>query len=269
VVDDFESGDQGWQADHDHSGSSVACAIDTEMPHGGASALRAEYNIASGGWGGCLLFFEPLRDWSAGSGLAFWIRSDAADQQIGLMVFSGDPGAPSPFETFFLTTSETASDWTRLVFLWSDIAQAQWADASNLSELDPERIISFGFGVGLHEAHREGILWVDDVALLTDQPEPAAPTETATRQEAPPPAEPTSTSPPKPTSAAEPTPTPLPEATSPPEPTPLAEATATAEVVVLAEEPSSAGEKTGGGICPLAALLPLGAAAVVMARRRL
>jgi hypothetical protein len=225
VVDDFESGNQGWHADHDHTGSSVACAIDTEMAHGGASALRAEYSIASGGWGGCMLSFEPLRDWSAGSGLALWIRSDAADQQVGLMVFSGDPNAPSPFETFFLTTGETAGGWTRLVFLWSDIGQAQWADASNLPELDPTRIISFGLGLGLDEAHREGILWVDDVQLLTDQPETA-------------------------------------------EPTPLADTTATAEVVVLTGEPSSAGEKTSGGICPLAALLPLGVAVVVIARRR-
>ena len=60
------------------------------------------------------------------------------------MVFSGDPNVPSPFETYFFTTGETAGDWTRLVFLWSDIGQAQWADASNLSELDPARIIKTG-----------------------------------------------------------------------------------------------------------------------------
>ena len=50
--------------------------------------------------------------------------------------------------------------------------------------LDPARIISFGFGLGLDESHRDGILWVDDVELLTGLPEPAAPTETAAAEPA-------------------------------------------------------------------------------------
>ena len=247
------------------------------MARGGASALRAEYSIVPGGWGGCTISLEPLQDWSAGEGLVLWIRSDAADQQVALMVFSGDPLAPSPFETLFPTTAETAGGWTRLAFLWSDLGQAEWADASSLSKVDPTRIMGYGFGLGLDETHREGILWVDDIQLLTGELETAAPERTATPEEAPPAVEPTPTLPPEPTPTVEPTPSPPPEATPTVEPTPLAAseptlsagATATAEVVVLAGEPPPAGEKTGGGICPLAALLPLGAAAVVVARKRL
>jgi hypothetical protein len=243
VVEDFELGVSSWQADYDELGSSVSYSIDSEAPHGGSAALCIEYSIiVPGGWGGCTYPYESLQDWNAGEGLSLWVRSDAAGQRIALMVFAGDPMAATPFEAFFQTTVETANDWTQLVFRWSDLEQAEWADPGGLPELDPAQIVGYGFGLGLDETHPEGVLWVDDISLATGQPEPAAPLE--------------------PTVAVEPV------GPTAEEPALAAEAPTPGVRVIFPEGTAPAGERSGGGICPLAAMLPVGVAAILLVRRR-
>lgn len=256
VVDDFEMGDLGWQANHDETGSSVACSLDNAAPYGGSASLRTEYSIVSGGWGGCTHPFESLQNWSAGEGLSLWVRSDATGQRIALMIFAGDPEAATPFETFFQTTAETAGDWTQLVFPWTDFALAEWADAGGLPELDPAQIVGYGFGLGLDESHPDGVLWVDDIRLAGASHEPAAPVEPTVADEAAGPA------------AEEPTVAVEPAGPAAEEPAQAADASTPGVRVVFPEETAPAGEQSGGGICPLAAMLPVGLAAVLLVRKR-
>jgi hypothetical protein len=35
-------------------------------------------------------------------------------------------------------------------------------------------VTGYSFALGIDEAHREGIVWVDDVAVMSDEPEPLA-----------------------------------------------------------------------------------------------
>jgi len=128
------------------------------------------------------------------------------------MLFSGDPLDPTPFEVDFETTAESDDGWAQFTFPWTGFEKAEWVGDAGLAEIDPARMIGYGFSIGAGE----GTLWVDDVALVTgeEQPQPA------------PTAEP----------AEEP-----------------------------AEEPiEESEEESGGGICPGAAALPLGAVGVVL-----
>jgi hypothetical protein len=225
LVDDFESaaGDWGTSAE---AGSTLECGPDTRTAHGGSGALRLRYGIEPHGWVDCGTSFDPLQDWSAATGLSLWVRSDEAGKWVTLMLFSGDPEGPSPFEVEFETG---AQDWTRFVFPWTDFALAGWADEGSLAEIDPARMIGYGFSVGAGEARNEGTLWIDDVGLATEAEQP------------------------QPGSTASPTAAPA----------------APAEEVEPEPQPEAEEEESGGGVCPGAALaLPLAGLGVLLAGRR-
>lgn len=253
-VEGFDT-DQGWRADCDDTGSSVTCALDTSTAHSGAASLRAEYSMVPQGWGGCQFSFESLQDWSSGEGLSFWIRSDGTGHRVNLMVFAGDPMAATPFELFFDVPEQAAGDWTQMTFQWSDMNRAEWADPGGLSLLDPGLVVGYGFGLGLDQGRPSGILWVDDIELASAS------------HSAPPPKEPEIPAEPASPPSAEPTVTPelIPAAAT--EPAAGGTSMATAEVIVLTGPTTESRGKPAGGICPLAAMLPFGAAAIVLLRR--
>jgi hypothetical protein len=189
VIDDFEAGIDEWYTDLGE-GSAVECDTDTGTVHGGAASLRINYNIPPGGWGGCGHAFELPQDWSGGSGLSMWLRSEEAGRWVTLVLFAGNPDELTPFEVSF----EVPTDWTYVVFAWTDFAKAEWMGDAGLAQLDPAQVTSFGFSINGNEAGVEGTLWADDISLATEEPPPpvappaeapAAPAEEAGEEEAP------------------------------------------------------------------------------------
>ncbi len=233
VVDDFESDDGYWEYWHTEGeeGSTIECGPDTETAHGGAASLRIDYSIETYGWTDCGRYFEPLQDWSGGTGLSLWARSEEGSEWVTLMLFSGNPQEPTPFEASF----ETTADWSQIGIPWSHFELAEWADASEMSEVDPTRVTGYGFSIGADDADNENTLWIDDVGLATgDEPVPELyqePEEESSEEEA------------------------VPELIDEPGEEP--------------EEEAEAEGEAGGGICPSAAMaLPLGVMGVLLAGRR-
>jgi pimeloyl-ACP methyl ester carboxylesterase len=178
IVDDFESGTDTWGTSVDSAATTVECVADSATTYQGASALRIHYTVNPGGWGDCGRFYDQPQNWSAGSGISLWVRSDAAGQTVTLMLFSGDSMSPTPFETYF----DLPGEWTQIIFSWDDFARAEWADEGDLTTLDPTRITGFGFSFG----EGENTVWVDEITLAGVQP-PPAPEEAApaTSEDAP------------------------------------------------------------------------------------
>jgi len=187
MIDDFESTAEHWETETDGTGSTIECGPDTGMAHNGVASLHVQYNIVPDGWVDCGRTFESPQDWSAGAGISLYLRSDGSPQWITLMLFSGDPDAPTPFEVDFEITSENA--WGQIGFPWADLARAEWADEGGLAELDPARMTGYGFSLGAGETSSEGALWVDDLHVslgaapplvipdATPEDAPAAPIE--------------------------------------------------------------------------------------------
>jgi len=171
LIDDFESG-IAWSAEA-KTGSTIQYGLDTQVLHSGKLALRIGYDIAPDGWGDCGRSFESPQDWSGSTGLSLWLHSDEAGKWFTLMVFSGDPDEPTPFEVDLETTTESDDGWAQFVFLWTDFEKAEWVGDAGLTTLDPARVLGYGFSVGAGK----GTLWVDDVALFIgqEQPEPTTP----------------------------------------------------------------------------------------------
>jgi hypothetical protein len=228
-----------WMSYGDDAGSTVESGLDNESAHGGSASLRIEYDIKDGGWGDTGRSFESQQDWSAANGISLWLHSDDAGQPLALMVFAGDPSAPTPFITQWETTAESAGGWAQFVFSWADFAQPDWADGSGLAELDPAQVTGLGFNF----SPSQGVLWVDDVSLFTGEIQPPpqqAPTaepEQAPPEDTPAPAEPAA---------------PEEEPTAPTEPEP--------------EEPEES--NGGGGFCASPAVLSLAAVGLAWASKR-
>jgi hypothetical protein len=178
VLDDFESGVDAWYVDVGE-GATTGCDADAEA-HGGATALRMQYDVTSEGWGGCGRSFDAHQDWRGADGLSLWLRADEAGHWVTLVIFAGNPDEPTPFETDL----ELEADWEQFVFQWDDFVKAEWVGDTGLPALDLARVTSYAFYADADDA---GTIWVDDVTLITgEEPlviapaptdEPAAPTE--------------------------------------------------------------------------------------------
>lgn len=218
MIDDFESA-AVWDIEAEE-GSTLEYELDDGVAHSGAASLRIGYTIADDGWGDCGRSFDPPQDWSGSTGLSLWLHSGGRGEWYTLMLFSGDPDDPTPFEVDFETSTESDDGWVQLTFPWEDLEKAEWADEGGLTEPDLTRITGYGFSIGAGA----GALWVDDVSLTgMEQP-------------------------------------PQPEPTAPPTAAPGQEPT---------EEPGGEPEKgSGGGICPGAAVLPLGTIGLLLASRK-
>jgi len=140
------------------------------MAHGGSASLRVQYDIAPQEWVDFGRDLEGLEDWSAGSGLSLWVRSDTLNRMGTLMIFSGDADNPTPFEAGFGVAGDET--WAPLTFEWADLTRAEWADEGGLAEIDPARITGYGFSLAAGDERVEGTLWVDDVSLITGEEPP-------------------------------------------------------------------------------------------------
>jgi len=186
AIDDFESTAGHWETDAE-TGSTVECGPDADMAHGGEAALRIHYDIAPGGWVDCGRYFESVQDWSEGAGVSLSLRGEGTARWVTLMLFAGDPDAPTPFEVDIEIVSDDAQGWREVGFPWTSFERAEWADEAGLTELDPARVTGFGFSLGADEGSSEGVLWIDDLYLSPGVAPPLViPTATPTTATAPP-----------------------------------------------------------------------------------
>lgn len=175
VIDDFE-GDIEWHADVGE-GATMACVPDASA-RGDAAALRMTYTIPAESWSGCGRYYDAAQDWSDGTGLSLWLRTDTPGQWVTVILYSGAPEAAAPFEFGF----EVTTDWNSIFIPWNEFERASWADESGQAALDPARITSIAFSLG----EGQGNLWVDDIVRYAGEtppsapPAPAQPTEEAT-----------------------------------------------------------------------------------------
>ncbi len=174
VIEDFEAEAGNWDGSAE-TGSTVECSPDGGKAHDGERALRIAYDVAPDGWGDCGRSFESPQDWSAGAGVSMWFYVEEMPQWVTLMLFSGDPNSPTPFEVDVPFSSESVGGWTQIGFSWENFALADWADGSGLSEIDPTRMLGYGFSLG----EGEGVMWVDDVHVSAGAaPPPVIPSAT-------------------------------------------------------------------------------------------
>jgi hypothetical protein len=176
VIDDFEAGppaaSSGWEPAWDASTpTSIACDPASGDAHSGSGALRIDFNVSSGSWATCALFFDSPQDWSHADGLAFLMRGDPAALAFEVNVLAGGPEAA---ETYLLSFS-APSDWTGVSLDWPDLQRAAWEENGGQPFGGPARVRGLAFGFSPPEdAAASGTLWVDDLRLTGGEIAPPA-----------------------------------------------------------------------------------------------
>jgi hypothetical protein len=161
LIDGFESPAGIWEIYGAEGGSSASYAPDTSDFHGGSASLKIVYRLAPGGNISVAPYFETPQNWS-GSGVSFWAKSEVPGVPVIFGVTSGNPGTQVPFEVA-LTITNT---WTRYDLSWSEFIHAPWHDGTGLTEVDPTRIVGYGFTVDAGGGITGATLWVDELSVL-------------------------------------------------------------------------------------------------------
>lgn len=254
MIQQFSSAEEDWSASVDEQGSTIACEVDAGMGHQADGALQIAYHVKPDGWADCGHHFAAAQDWSRGYGLSLWMYAEK-EGPATLMLFSGTPDAPTPFETIVEIPAESVGNWAEVRLPWSMFERAHWADSSGLAEMDLTHMTGLGINFWADSESNRGVVWFDDIGLAAEEIWLAEESSEAEQAEV----DETSLEPKAPVETV-----PEAEAVQPEEEAPAAtELSDTAAPIPATEEAAS-----GGGLCSLSmVLLPLMLAGALVPRR--
>lgn len=155
-----------WQQD----GAALACALDDSLVVTGAASMRFDFALSAGDYAGCGRYFDAHQDWRQTDGISFYLQSDFKDEDITLLVFSGEMDAPTPFEAVFTTLETSVDNWILIQLDWDAFEKAGWHGDAGLAELDLARITSLAFSIS-HQNTQNGTIRVDALRPFTAEAE--------------------------------------------------------------------------------------------------
>ena len=167
VIDDFESGAQGWESFNDGSAStSMACGAESGSGRSGSS-LRLDFNIAANGWGTCTRMFDSPQDWSAGDGLSFYFTVEQAGLLFDIDLYAGTPENRETYLYTIEAPADSAAGWIPMELRWEDFHRADWEENAGAPFAKANELVGIAFGMTtLPDAPNVGSLRVDDIYLL-------------------------------------------------------------------------------------------------------
>ena len=141
----------------------MAINFDNSKSKSGNRSLRVSYNVKKDNCGDCGRYFDSPRNWGTYGGFSVWIYSEKGGEELTLILFSGQVGSPTPFDTSF----RTASGWKLYSFKWSEFKRAGWASEGGLTRIDPKKITGFGISLCDFTKNVKGTIWLDDIGLVS------------------------------------------------------------------------------------------------------
>ncbi len=172
LIDDFEAGTPagtaGWEANRgEEQPTQLECAPVSDFAAEGQAALQLSFDVPTGSWATCTLFYEQMQDWSETTGMQMQLRSVAPEVPFTVLVFGGTPEAMETYIAYQTSPASSVDAWAPLGLNWGDFARVAWEEDAG-SPLDPaEPVLGMGFGLdGLESGANTGSLWVDDLQLV-------------------------------------------------------------------------------------------------------
>jgi cytochrome c-type biogenesis protein CcmH/NrfG len=190
LLDDFEGapppGSGGWIGYFDETTSSmIDCAVNSEFTHGGANSLRFKFDIVPNSWGTCGFYFDQAVDWSASRGVTFYLRSERAGIPLHVDAYGGTPATLSQNQYSYVleTPPESVGNWVLIKIPWSGILRVSWQENPG-TPIYPGAVTGFSIGMSTDGMEQTGgVVWLDDLVLLSDAPSPQVPGEATTTPE--------------------------------------------------------------------------------------
>lgn len=164
LIDDFEKGEDLWEAFVDEVGSTAECRNVSGNAHSGSRYLQFQYQLQAGGSEGCGRSYDSHQNWSVGTGISMWVNSEQIGQWATLSLFAGNPLDATPFEVHFELPT---GGWNQIQFSWADFQRAEWASETGLQELESTQITGLAFSFSTDEDHITNTFSVDDINLMS------------------------------------------------------------------------------------------------------
>lgn len=192
LLDDFEgpppAGTSGWEGYfQDNTDTRLNCAPESGNAHSGAASLKFQFDMTANSWATCGFYFDSVQDWSAGQGIAFYLRADKAGIPFDVDLYGGSPGGRTTYVYHAATPQDSVGNWTLMEIRWEGILRAAWEENAG-TLFNPVEVTGFSIGLSAPEQERiGGTLWVDELSLLGAEaaevaPPPAQATESPRRR---------------------------------------------------------------------------------------
>lgn len=173
LMDDFESDDppatSGWEPFWDEaSETSMHCATDSGLAHGGSRSLRLDFDVAPGAWATCALFYDSPQDWSAAEGLSFFLRASGPGLVFSVDIYARSHENQETYAYAVEAPQKSLATWTAVEIPWSDMRRVEWEENAGAPFTKSDSVIGLAFGFSTaSDAPNQGAIWVDDVSLLS------------------------------------------------------------------------------------------------------
>jgi hypothetical protein len=173
LIDDFEKELRSWTTFLDpEKETRLSFRRDTELKHEGTAALRIQYDVAPGSWALCSLVHERPQDWSRFRGVRLSLHADQANQTVDVVVYGGRSADELQHFERALPVDRTAVDgWQQVDILWPQLKLPDW-QGDTAAKFDPRSAMGVAIAITSSGERRAGEMWLDDVALLSDEGAP-------------------------------------------------------------------------------------------------
>jgi serine/threonine-protein kinase len=150
----------------ENSDTKAACSLDDTIAHEGSSSLKFNFDVAPNSWASCGFSFDIIKDWRAGKGIRFYIRSDKTERTYYVNITASPADKDENYVYEATTTSESLNGWTQVEIPWKDFLRASWEDQAG-SPLDPLAIVGLWLEISPSpDARESGTIWVDDIQVI-------------------------------------------------------------------------------------------------------
>jgi hypothetical protein len=132
-----------------------------------------DFEVVAGSWATCVLSFDPPLDWSKGWGLVYSMHAARAGIPYNVIIYTGSADNRETYISYCETSQEETDKWVTHELTWVAFKRAQWEADAGTSFNESKPILGVAFGLdGLENASNAGTLWVDELKLSNQQPEP-------------------------------------------------------------------------------------------------
>jgi len=165
ILDNFETGNtNGWITFNDPKSSLQIQAISPGQASEYAMLINA--NLTSGGWGGAQMVFATPQDWSAYSGIDYWVYGSNSGNPMRLEVLD-NPATGSSGDTYERFEYRFTDNWSG----WKHFS-VKWSEFSRRSDWQPDGAPNDGFtrtkigGFNFAPLSGKFSIRVDEIGLL-------------------------------------------------------------------------------------------------------
>jgi len=169
---EFPAGTSGWEIYWDETTPTIiSCASESGTAHSGEASQRIEFNVAANSWATCALNYDPPQNWSESNGLSFYLRAIRSALVFNVDVYSGPSGERETYLYTVETPPDSATGWIPIELAWNEFHRADWEENAGEPFNKPDQVTGIGFGFSTYpDTTNTGIIWVDDLRLLGNEP---------------------------------------------------------------------------------------------------